>query len=95
MASYASLPLGSAQRLLFLPREADTVSFANRHGWTLNPTRETVFFPASSSAASSASAAASVGVMRAGGKPEADDVGGMRGLIEESLGYARELEAIV
>lgn len=82
LTSYTSLPIPSAQQLLFLPSPSEVVAFAQKKGWTISPSSQTIFFPTPS-----ALGGAGVGA--------AAESGGMKGLIEESLGYARELEAIV
>lgn len=75
LTSYTSLPLPSAQQLLFLSSPSEVIAFAQQKGWTISPSSSLIYFPAS--------------------KVETGGEGGMKGLIEESLGYARELEAIV
>ncbi|CED83668.1 26S proteasome regulatory complex, subunit RPN12/PSMD8 [Phaffia rhodozyma] len=76
LSSYKSLPISSAQQLLFFNSPSEVTAFAQRRGWTLSPSSSTIYFPAATSDAH--------------GQGE-----GVKDLIDEALGYARELESIV
>ncbi|KAI9801658.1 MAG: regulatory particle non-ATPase [Piccolia ochrophora] len=96
--AYPSLPITSAKSLLFLDSEGAVSQFASSRGWTLNDGR--IYFP--SDATTGAAAAASGG---ASGDVGGADVGGGAAtvgsavasgqVIENAIGYARELETIV
>lgn len=43
--SYTSLPLPSAQQLLFFSTPSEMTQFAAQRGWTLSPSSQTIFFP--------------------------------------------------
>ncbi|KAL7619947.1 regulatory particle non-ATPase [Parahypoxylon ruwenzoriense] len=82
--AYPSLPLSSTKSLLFLDSEGAVVEFARQRGWAIRDGH--IYFP------SGASAAAAEG----GGAEEAEDEKEIsRMVIENTLGYARELETIV
>lgn len=82
--AYPSLPLSSTKSLLFLDSEGAVVQFARERGWTVRDGQ--IIFPAAGGAA---------------GEAGADDEGLQQQrnmsqvIIENALGYARELETIV
>ncbi|TDZ35095.1 26S proteasome regulatory subunit rpn12 [Colletotrichum spinosum] len=77
--AYPSLPISSAKSLLFLDSEGDVISFAQQRGWILKDGQ--IFFPdtAEATAAEDGSHEKEMSQM----------------VIENALGYARELETIV
>lgn len=77
--AYPSLPLSSTKSLLFLDSEGAVVDFARQRGWTVKDGQ--IFFPATAS-----------GDGPQNGE-EQQDMSKM--VIENALGYARELETIV
>lgn len=89
--AYPSLPISSTKSLLFLDSEGAVIEFARSRGWTLKDGR--IYFP------KEAEASAAGGE---GGDDEEDAAAGAGGkdemsklVIENALGYARELETIV
>ncbi|KAK3313950.1 GANP/Nin1/mts3/eIF-3 p25 family protein [Apodospora peruviana] len=87
--AYPSLPLSSTKSLLFLDSEGAVVEFARSRNWTIKDGH--IIFPSTSSAAAGA-AAASAGEVE-GGDEQAQEFSKM--IINNALGYARELETIV
>lgn len=89
--AYPSLPISSTKSLLFLDSEGAVIEFARSRGWTLKDGR--IYFPKEAEAAAAGEdgdedeEAAAGG---AGGKEEMSKL-----VIENALGYARELETIV
>lgn len=81
--AYPSLPLSSTKSLLFLDSEGAVVEFARQRGWTVRDGH--IFFPAVGSTAEAGAAA--------GGEEPEKDVSLV--VIENVLGYARQLETIV
>ncbi|KAK3391636.1 SAC3/GANP/Nin1/mts3/eIF-3 p25 family-domain-containing protein [Sordaria brevicollis] len=79
--AYPSLPISSTKSLLFLESEGDVVEFARSRGWTLKDGH--IFFPSAEAAAATEEAGAEQE------KPFSQLI------IENTLGYARELETIV
>ncbi|KAI1771563.1 SAC3/GANP/Nin1/mts3/eIF-3 p25 family-domain-containing protein [Hypoxylon cercidicola] len=84
--AYPSLPLSSTKSLLFLDSEGAVVDFARQRGWAVRDGH--IYFPASASA------------LDDGEEMVLDDAGDdeqefSRMVIENALGYARELETIV
>jgi hypothetical protein len=79
--SYTSLPIPSAQHLLFFESASEVTAFAQKRGWSLSPSSATIFFPPPTKEEALG--------------PNGEDKDGMKGLIVEALGYAKELEAIV
>ncbi|KAH9904547.1 SAC3/GANP/Nin1/mts3/eIF-3 p25 family-domain-containing protein [Xylariomycetidae sp. FL2044] len=80
--AYPSLPLSSTKSLLFLDSEGAVVDFARHRGWTVRDGQ--IYFP------SAAEAAAAEGGEEPGAEQELS-----RMVIQNTLGYARELETIV
>jgi len=77
--AYPSLPISSTKDLLFLDSEGAVVQFAQRRGWAIKDGR--IYFP-----------------MQQDGRALADGEGEKelsQMAIENTLGYARELETIV
>lgn len=88
--AYPSLPISSTKSLLFLDSEGAVIEFARSRGWTLKDGR--IYFPKEAEAADAGGEGddddeAAAG---AGGKEEMSKL-----VIENALGYARELETIV
>lgn len=89
--AYPSLPISSTKSLLFLDSEGAVIEFARSRGWTLKDGR--IYFPKEAEAAAAGGEGgdddedAAAG---AGGKEEMSKL-----VIENALGYARELETIV
>lgn len=79
--AYPSLPLSSTKALLFLDSEGAVVDFANQRGWVVRDGQ--IFFP---------DADASAAALDDEGAPEKEM---SQMVIENALGYARELETIV
>ena len=77
--SYPSLPISNAKNLLFLDSEGAVIEFAQQRGWLLKDGR--IYFPEEQ------------GADRVGGEKEILVKGGE--VIENTLGYARQLETIV
>jgi 26S proteasome regulatory subunit N12 len=78
--AYPSLPISSTKNLLFLDSEGAVVQFAQSRGWLIKDGR--IYFPAQSLKAA--------GVDEEGNEKELSQMA-----IENTLGYARELETIV
>ena len=78
--AYPSLPLSSTKSLLFLDSEGAVVEFARHRGWTVKDGQ--IYFPTAGAAA------------EAGEEAEQDKEMSQM-VIENALGYARELETIV
>lgn len=78
--AYPSLPLSSTKSLLFLDSEGDVVEFARARGWTVRD--GTIYFPSADAAAQEAS-------------EEAQQEKASQRVIDNALGYARQLETIV
>lgn len=79
--AYPSLPFLSAQSLLFLDSEGAVVDFAHNRGWVIKD--RTIYFPT----------AAELNADEEGEQEQEKEVGQM--VIENTLGYARQLETIV
>jgi 26S proteasome regulatory subunit N12 len=77
--AYPSLPISSTKNLLFLDSEGAVVDFAQSRGWVIKDGR--IYFPNQSIKA---------GVDEEGNEKEVSQMA-----IENTLGYARELETIV
>ncbi|GJC87384.1 26S proteasome regulatory subunit rpn12 [Colletotrichum liriopes] len=77
--AYPSLPISSAKSLLFLDSEGDVISFAQQRGWILKDGQ--IFFPDTAE-----------GVAAEDGTTDKEM---SQMVIENTLGYARELETIV
>ncbi|KKY39867.1 putative 26s proteasome non-atpase regulatory subunit 8 [Diaporthe ampelina] len=89
--AYPSLPISSTKSLLFLDSEGAVIDFARSRGWTLKDGR--IYFPKEAEAAAAGGEGAvenEEAVAGAGGKE-----GMSKLVIENALGYARELETIV
>lgn len=78
--AYPSLPLSSTKSLLFLDSEGDVVEFARARGWTVRD--GTIYFPSADAAAQEAG-------------EEAQQEKASQRVIDNALGYARQLETIV
>ncbi|KAL9114172.1 MAG: hypothetical protein Q9227_001944 [Pyrenula ochraceoflavens] len=85
--SYASLPISNAKNLLFLDSEGAVVEFAEQRGWMLKDGR--IYFPDLGGVGAGPGGAGSQKL----GEKEILLKGGE--VIENTLGYARELETIV
>lgn len=85
--AYPSLPISSTKSLLFLDSEGAVIEFARSRGWTLRDGR--IYFP-KEQAAEGNDADEEGAAAGAGGKEEMSKL-----VIENALGYARELETIV
>ncbi|KAI9800223.1 MAG: hypothetical protein M1825_004207 [Sarcosagium campestre] len=97
--AYPSLPVASAASLLFLESEGAVAAFAESRGWLLKDAR--IYFPGVTAGTGAGTAtpllpgqaAGSARLVTGGG---ADEVGVASGtVIENAIGYARELETIV
>lgn len=92
--AYPSLPISSTKSLLFLDSEGAVIDFARSRGWILKDGM--IYFPKESEAAAAvdgedaAGAGAGTGAGVGGAKEEMSKL-----VIENALGYARELETIV
>lgn len=89
--AYPSLPISSTKSLLFLDSEGAVIDFARSRGWTLKDGR--IYFPKEAEAAAAGGEGADEddeGAAGVGGKEEMSKL-----VIENALGYARELETIV
>ena len=86
--AYPSLPISNAKNLLFLNSEGAVVEFARERDWTLHDGR--IYFPTDPE-----SAAADEEQLITGQQPEKEIVLSSATIIENSIGYARQLETIV
>ena len=77
--AYPSLPIASAKNLLFLPSEGSVVDFAHERDWLVKDGR--IYFPLQQADAE--------------GRTEKDILVASGQVIENTIGYARELETIV
>ncbi|TAQ88890.1 hypothetical protein B7494_g2785 [Chlorociboria aeruginascens] len=77
--AYPSLPISSTKNLLFLDSEGAVVTFAQNRGWVVKDGR--IYFPGQS--------------LKSVGEEGEMDGEGRKTAIENTLGYARELEMIV
>ncbi|KAL1958943.1 hypothetical protein VTO42DRAFT_3496 [Malbranchea cinnamomea] len=77
--AYPSLPISNAKNLLFLDSEGAVVEFAKERGWVLRDGR--IYFP--------------VNEEGEGQRSERDAVLSSGTIIENTIGYARQLETIV
>ena len=78
--AYPSLPISSTKNLLFLESEGAVIEFAQHRGWTVQDGR--IYFPNQTKTAAA--------LDESGEEKEMSQVA-----IENTLGYARELETIV
>ncbi|EEH38638.1 26S proteasome non-ATPase regulatory subunit 8 [Paracoccidioides lutzii Pb01] len=78
--AYPSLPISNGKNLLFLDSEGAVVEFAQARGWILRDGR--IYFPQPETTQTTQNS--DKGILRAGGS-----------IIENAIGYARELETIV
>lgn len=78
--AYPSLPISSTKSLLFLESEGAVIDFARQRGWSIRDGH--IYFPDSADATES-------------GDSAAQEKEFSRAIIENTLGYARELETIV
>ncbi|KAI0836831.1 SAC3/GANP/Nin1/mts3/eIF-3 p25 family-domain-containing protein [Hypoxylon sp. FL0890] len=85
--AYPSLPLSSTKSLLFLESEGAVIDFARQRGWLIRDGQ--IYFP------SSGVTTEGEGVVVGGAEQEGDEKEFSRMIIENVLGYARELETIV
>ncbi|CAK7239979.1 MAG: regulatory particle non-ATPase [Sporothrix thermara] len=87
--AYPSLPLSSTKSLLFLDSEGAVVEFARQRGWVIKDGQ--IYFPsAAASALPDGTVSAEDGLSQ---EPAEKEVSQM--VIENVLGYARQLETIV
>lgn len=86
--AYQSLPISNAKNLLFLDSEGAVVEFAQNRGWILRDGR--IYFPIQPQGAQDDS-----GQPAAGQRSEKDILTASGTIIENAIGYARELETIV
>jgi hypothetical protein len=77
--AYPSLPIASAKNLLFLQSEGSVVDFAHERGWVVKDGR--IYFPLQQGDAEA--------------RTEKDILVASGQVIENTIGYARELETIV
>jgi 26S proteasome regulatory subunit N12 len=92
--AYQSLPISNAKNLLFLDSEGSVAQFAHERGWTLKDGR--IYFPAQADAVAPAPGApGTVEPIQAGHRPEKEIVLSSGTVIQNTIGYARELETIV
>jgi 26S proteasome regulatory subunit N12 len=84
--AYPSIPISSAKTLFFLDSEGSVVKFAKERGWTVADGR--LSFPDSATNAT----ATGVGT---GVRSEREILSAAGAVIENTIGYARELETIV
>ncbi|EMR65296.1 hypothetical protein MGN70_009449 [Eutypa lata] len=87
--AYPSLPLSSTKSLLFLDSEGAVVDFARSRGWAVRDGH--IYFPSISSTNAAGGAGADAESSSNGG----DEKDFSQSVIENTLGYARELETIV
>jgi 26S proteasome regulatory subunit N12 len=80
--AYPSLPISNAKNLLFLDSEGAVVDFAQSRGWTLRDGR--IYFPVEADLEA-------IG----GQRPDKEIALSSATVIENTIGYARELETIV
>lgn len=80
--AYPSLPISNAKNLLFLDSEGAVVEFAQSRGWTLRDGR--IYFPVETDLEA-------IG----GQRPDKEIALSSATVIENTIGYARELETIV
>ena len=84
--AYASLPISNAKNLLFLDSEGAVVEFAQDRGWILKDGR--IHFPVQQEPQGDQP-------MASGQRSEKQIVLDSGNIIENAIGYARELETIV
>ena len=89
--AYPSLPITNAKDLLFLDSEGSVVDFAQNRGWTVRDGR--IYFPAQGQGQEHAGGEEDGGGGMMGGGKEGGLLSGQ--VIENTIGYARELETIV
>ncbi|MCJ1310055.1 regulatory particle non-ATPase [Agyrium rufum] len=87
--AYPSLPIANAKNLLFLDSEGAVVDFSKQRGWIVRDGR--IYFPVQPTSSSSGVEGGIDGENGRGGSTMA--MGGS--IIENTIGYARELETIV
>ena len=85
--AYQSLQIQNAKNLLFLESEGAVIQFAQERGWTIKDGH--IYFPAQ------ADAAAPVPSVTGGQRPEKAIGLTSATVIQNTIGYARELETIV
>lgn len=86
--AYPSLPISSTKSLLFLDSEGAVIDFARSRGWILKDGR--IYFPNEAETAAGADGGEDDEGAAGSGKDEMSKL-----VIENALGYARELETIV
>lgn len=92
--AYSSLPISNAKNLLFLDSEGAVIQFAQKRGWILRDGR--IYFPTQpETVAPVPGAPGAVEPLVAGQRPEKEITLSSATIIENALGYARELETIV
>ncbi|KAI1399752.1 SAC3/GANP/Nin1/mts3/eIF-3 p25 family-domain-containing protein [Hypoxylon fuscum] len=90
--AYPSLPLSSTKSLLFLDSEGAVVDFARQRGWAIRDGH--IYFPTSAQTVDGEDAIVDLEDDDDGGEEEGEQEFS-RMVIENALGYARELETIV
>ena len=92
--AYQSLPISNAKNLLFLDSEGAVVQFAQERGWSLKDGR--IYFPTQADAVAPVSdTPGTVEPINAERRPEKGIALASAFVIENTIGYARELETIV
>ncbi|EEA18996.1 regulatory particle non-ATPase [Talaromyces marneffei ATCC 18224] len=92
--AYQSLPISNAKDLLFLESEGAVVAFAQECGWTLKDGR--IYFPAQADVVAPVpETPGAVEPVQEGHRPEKGIALVSMSVIENTIGYARELETIV
>ncbi|OAA64662.1 proteasome regulatory particle subunit [Niveomyces insectorum RCEF 264] len=97
--AYPSLPLSSTKSLLFLDSEGAVVDFARHRGWTIKDGQ--IYFPVAATGAAVAapnvpgSAAHAAGALEGDLAQEPAEKEQSKVVIDNVLGYARQLETIV
>ncbi|OKL56858.1 hypothetical protein UA08_08002 [Talaromyces atroroseus] len=92
--AYQSLPISNAKDLLFLESEGAVVQFAQERGWNLKDGR--IYFPTQSDAVAPVSETpGTVQPINEDQRPEKGIALASASVIENTIGYARELETIV
>ncbi|EFX00791.1 proteasome regulatory particle subunit [Grosmannia clavigera kw1407] len=91
--AYPSLPLSSTKSLLFLDSEGAVIQFAQQRGWTVRDGH--IYFPALASTSAASGAASTSDASDDGSAPVPVEKEVSQMVIENVLGYARQLETIV
>lgn len=92
--AYQSLPISNAKDLLFLESEGAVVAFAQERGWSLKDGR--IYFPTQADVVAPVpETTGTVEPVQGGHRPEKGIALASASVIENTIGYARELETIV